>query len=151
MPERFDLTYIGQDGMEHRPVMIHRAIFGSLERFLGILIEHFGGNFPLWLAPVQIALLPIGENHALWAKEVKRQLDEAGLRTEIDLAEEKINRKIRNAEMLKIPCMLIIGDREAETKTAALRRHGAGDVGQKSVQEIISLLKQEIQEKRISS
>lgn len=150
MPERFDLTYVGSDGLEHRPVMIHRAIFGSLERFLGILIEHFGGNFPLWLAPVQVALLPIGENHFAWANEVKRQLDEAELRTEIDLANEKINRKIRNAEMMKIPCMLIFGDREAETKTASLRRHGVGDIGQKSIQEIITLLKQEIREKRIS-
>ncbi|MBN1903128.1 threonine--tRNA ligase [Candidatus Sumerlaeota bacterium] len=151
MPERFDLNYIGRDGLEHRPVMIHRAIFGSLERFLGILIEHYAGNFPLWLAPVQAAILPIGENHAQWANEIKATLDEAGLRTEIDLAQEKINRKIRNAEIMKIPYMLIIGDREVETRTASIRRHGSGDMGNKSIPEIISFMKKEIEEKKISS
>jgi len=150
MPERFDLTYVGMDGKEHRPVMIHRALFGSLERFLGILIEHYGGNFPLWLAPVQTAVLPIGSAQVDWAKEVCGILDQAGIRAELDESEEKIARKIRNAEMRKIPCMLIIGDREKETRSAALRRHQKGDVGQKSIEDIVMDLKKEIEEKRLS-
>jgi len=150
MPERFDLTYIGADGKEHRPVMIHRAIFGSLERFLGILIEHYGANFPLWLAPVQAIVLPISEKQFPWASEVKTMLDEAGLRAEINLSAEKINRKIREAETQKIPVMLIVGDREVETKTAALRRHTTGDIGAKPIQQIIVDLKTEIAEKRIN-
>ena len=150
MPERFDLTYVGADGKEHRPVMIHRALFGSLERFLGILIEHYGGNFPLWLAPVQAAVLPIGADHVAWAKEVCDILDQAGIRTELDGSDEKIARKIRNAEMQKIPCMLIIGDRERETHSAALRRHQKGDVGQKSIEDIVKDLQNEIREKRLS-
>ena len=151
MPERFDLKYVGADGGHHRPVMIHRAIFGSLERFLGILIEHYGGNFPLWLAPVQVAVLPIGENHNQWAEKLKGLLEEAGLRIEVNLSSDKINRKIRQAELQKIPCMLIIGDREVETGKASLRRHGIGDVGVKSPDEIISILKEEIAEKKINS
>ncbi len=149
MPERFDLTYIGADGCEHRPVMIHRAIFGSLERFLGILIEHYGGNFPLWLAPTQVAILPISEKQFGWAQEVKRCLDEACLRTEIDLANETIGHKIREAEIQKIPCMLIIGEREVETTGASVRRHGLGDIGQKSIDAIIADLEKEIEEKRL--
>jgi len=149
MPERFDLTYIGADGKEHRPVMIHRAIFGSLERFIGILIEHYGGNFPLWLAPVQAVVLPISEKHFDWAKEVKRLLDEVGIRTEVNLSEDKITRKIRNAETEKIPVMLITGDREIETKSASVRRHGTGDIGSKPIDEIILDLKKEIAEKRL--
>lgn len=149
MPERFDLTYIGADGKEHRPVMIHRAIFGSLERFIGILIEHYGGNFPLWLAPVQATILPISEKHFNWAKEVKILLDEAGIRTEVNLSEDKITRKIRNAETEKIPVMLITGDREIETKSASVRRHGIGDIGSKPIDEIILDLKSEIAGKRL--
>jgi len=150
MPERFDLTFVGADGREHRPVMIHRAIFGSLERFLGILIEHYGGNFPLWLAPVQVAILPIGADHVAWARDVCCILNQAGIRTELDESDEKIARKIRNAEMQKIPCMLIIGDREKEARSAALRRHQKGDVGQKSIEDIVMDLKKEIGEKRLS-
>jgi len=150
MPERFDLTFVGADGREHRPVMIHRAIFGSLERFLGILIEHYGGNFPLWLASVQAVVLPIGSVHFDWAREVCGILGQAGIRTELDESDEKIARKIRNAEMQKIPCMLIIGDREKEARSAALRRHQKGDVGQKSIEDIVMDLKKEIGEKRLS-
>jgi threonyl-tRNA synthetase len=150
MPERFDLTFVGADGHEHRPVMIHRAIFGSLERFLGILIEHYGGNFPLWLAPVQVAILPIGADHVAWARDVCCILNQAGIRTELDESDEKIARKIRNSEMQKIPCMLIIGDREKEARSAALRRHQKGDVGQKSIEDIVMDLKKEIGEKRLS-
>ena len=150
MPERFDLTYVGSDSQEHRPVMIHRAIFGSLERFLGILIEHYAGNFPLWLAPVQAIVLPISDNHHEWAFELRRSLSEEGIRTGIDLSDDKIGRKIRNAEMQKIPCMLVIGGREVETRSASLRRHQLGDIGRKSVDEIITSLKQEIEDKNPS-
>jgi len=151
MPERFDLTYVGSDGLEHRPVMIHRAIFGSLERFIGILIEHYGGNFPLWLAPVQVALLPIGESHFAWALEVEKILNKEGIRTQIDLGADKITRKVRNAEVQKIPWMLIFGDREVNDNTASLRLHGVGDVGTKNIPEIIQGLKEEIEERKVSS
>jgi len=150
MPERFDLTYVGTDGLHHRPVMIHRAIFGSLERFLGILIEHYGGNFPLWLAPLQVAVLPISEEHFDWARELRAGLEEAGIRAEIDFANEKVGRKIRNAEIQKIPCMLVIGDRELESRTVSLRRHGKGDVGSRTKEDLISDLSKEIEEKRLS-
>jgi threonyl-tRNA synthetase len=151
MPERFDLTYVGADGKEHRPVMIHRAIFGSVERFLGILIEHYAGNFPLWLAPVQVAVLPISDKQIEWAKEIKDRLEEEGIRTEISSVNEKIGRKIRTAEVHKIPCMLILGDREVENRTVALRRHGIGDVGVMNLDELTSTLKKEIEEKRIKA
>lgn len=149
MPERFDLNYIGEDGKEHRPVMIHRAIFGSLERFLGILIEHYAGNFPLWLAPVQAAILPISEKHFGWAQEVRGRLEEAGIRASMNLSEEKITRKVREAEMQKIPVMLIVGDKEMESRGAAIRRHGIGDLGAKSIEQIIADLLKEVAEKRI--
>jgi len=149
MPERFDLTYVGEDGKEHRPVMIHRAIFGSLERFLGILIEHYAGNFPLWLAPVQATVLPISEKHFGWAEEVRKKLEEAGIRAATNLSDEKITRKVRTAEMQKIPAMLIVGDKEMESRSAAVRRHGAGDLGAKPLEQIISDMLKEIAEKRI--
>jgi len=149
MPERFDLTYVGVDGQEHRPVMVHRAVFGSLERFMGILIEHYAGNFPLWLAPVQVMVLPIGGEQEAWALELIAMLRAAGIRAEIDLSSEKIGRKIRDAEIQKIPCMLVIGQREADGHSAAIRRHGAGDQGVKAAEELIRDLLAEIAEKRL--
>ncbi|HPB31186.1 MAG TPA: threonine--tRNA ligase [Candidatus Sumerlaeota bacterium] len=149
MPERFDLTYVGADGQEHRPVMVHRAVFGSLERFMGILIEHYAGNFPLWLAPVQVMVLPIGGEQEAWALELIAMLRAAGIRAEIDLSSEKIGRKIRDAEIQKIPCMLVIGQREADGHSAAIRRHGAGDQGVKAAEELIRDLLAEIAEKRL--
>jgi len=144
LPERFNLTYIGDDNQKHRPVMIHRAPFGSLERFIGVLIEHCGGNFPAWLAPVQVQVLPVGQSFNEYAEEVKKQLLEAGLRVECDLRHEKIGYKIRSAEMQKVPFMLIVGEREMQNMGVSVRRHGEGDLGSVSISEFISLAKVEI-------
>jgi threonyl-tRNA synthetase len=144
MPERFDLTYIGADGEKHRPVMIHRVIFGSIERFIGILIEHYAGAFPVWLAPVQARILPISEKHMDYARQVKKLLEEAGIRVELDERNEKIGYKIREAQVQKLPYMLIVGDKEAGDKTVSVRMREKGDVGQKSVKtfvdEVLSLI-----------
>jgi threonyl-tRNA synthetase len=135
MPERLDITYTGADNAEHRPVMIHRALLGSFERFIGILIEHYAGDFPLWLAPVQAIVLPIADRHNDAAAETVRTLRAAGVRVQLDDRTESIGRKIRDAELAKNPYMLIIGDREAESGTVAVRRHGEGDEGSVPVQE----------------
>ena len=116
MPERFGLKYAGADNAEHQPVMIHRALFGSFERFIGILIEHYAGEFPLWLAPVQAMVLPIADRHVDYAREAAAELREAGLRVEIDERSESIGRKIREAEVLKVPYMLVLGDAEQESR-----------------------------------
>ena len=129
MPEQFELTYTGADNAEHRPVMIHRALMGSFERFMGILIEHYAGEFPLWLAPVQAAVLPLADRHVDYAREVKVALDAAGLRADLDERTESVGRKIREAELRKVPYMLVVGDREAEQRAVALRRHREGDQG----------------------
>jgi threonyl-tRNA synthetase len=144
MPERFDLTYIGSDGQKHRPVVIHRAPFGSMERFIGVLIEHTAGNFPLWLAPVQAVVLPIAEDVHDYAREVYAKLHEAGIRAELDLRSEKIGKKIREAELSKIPCMLVIGRNEEEKGEVSLRRHRKGDAGCFAVEELIRQLREEI-------
>ncbi|HHV18966.1 MAG TPA: threonine--tRNA ligase [Thermoanaerobacterales bacterium] len=141
MPERFDLTYIGADGEKHRPVMIHRVIFGSIERFIGILIEHFAGAFPVWLAPVQARVLPISEKHMDYACKVKKRLEDAGIRVELDERNEKIGYKIREAQMQKLPYMLIVGDKEAGDNTVSVRVREKGDVGQKSIEEFIEDIK----------
>jgi threonyl-tRNA synthetase len=140
MPERFELTYTGADNAEHRPVMIHRALMGSFERFIGILIEHYAGEFPLWLAPVQAMALPIADRHIDAAQEVVRTLRESGLRAEADDRTESVGRKIRDAELRKAPYMLVIGDREASEGTVAVRRHGAGDQGSVRVAELVERL-----------
>jgi threonyl-tRNA synthetase len=124
-PERFDLRYIGRDGQEHRPAMLHRAILGSLERFLAIYLEHTAGDFPLWLAPVQVAVLPITERHADYAAKVHAALVARGLRTELDARNEKLNLKIREAELAKIPVMLVVGDQEVANGTVTPRRRHA--------------------------
>lgn len=129
LPERFELEYTGADGQKHRPIMIHRVVFGSIERFIGILIEHFAGAFPLWLAPEQVRILPISERHHEKAREIYQQLFNAGMRVEIDERSEKIGYKIREAQLQKIPYMLIIGDKEAESGTVSVRRRGEGDLG----------------------
>jgi threonyl-tRNA synthetase len=131
MPERFDLKYVGADNAEHRPVVIHRAIFGSFERFIAILIEHYAGAFPLWLAPVQAIVMPIADRHAEYARSVRDQLAAAGLRVELDERQEKINYKIREAQLQKIPYMLVAGDREAAEGTVAVRSRAGGDQGAK--------------------
>ncbi len=139
MPERFQLEYTGSDNAKHRPIIIHRAPFGSMERFISILIEHFAGNFPFWLAPVQLIVLPISENQHSFALDLKNKLDKLEFRTEIDLRSEKINKKIAEAEHKKIPYLLIIGQREVENSTISLRQHRIGDLGSKTFEELINL------------
>jgi threonyl-tRNA synthetase len=129
MSERFDMTFIGEDGKEHRPYMVHRALMGSLERFFGILIEHFAGNFPVWLAPVQVVVIPIAERHNDYAEKLVAQCAAGGLRAQADLRREKLGYKIREAEKHKVPFILVVGDKEAEAQTASLRIHGQGDKG----------------------
>lgn len=148
LPSRFEIEYIGADNQPHTPVMIHRAPFGSLERFIGILIEHYAGNFPLWLAPTQVAVLPISDNQLDYAKQVQSRLREVGLRAELDITSEKIGKKIRNAEIGKTPVMFVIGGKEAEAGQVALRRRGLGDLGTLALDEAITQLKTEIAERR---
>jgi threonyl-tRNA synthetase len=133
MSERFGMTYIGEDGQEHRPYMVHRALLGSLERFFGVLIEHYNGSFPLWLAPVQAVILPIAERHEAYAKSLDEKLRAAGLRSSVDLSREKVGKKIRQAEIEKVPLILVVGDKEVERGSASLRVHGQGDKGEVDV------------------
>ncbi|MEI7885392.1 MAG: threonine--tRNA ligase [Clostridia bacterium] len=148
MPEKFDLVYVGEDGAKHRPVMIHRAIFGSIERFIGILIEHFAAAFPTWLAPVQVKLLPIAtDKHGEYAKALAFKLDDLGIRVETDLRNEKIGYKIREAQMEKIPYMLVIGDKEMESGEVAVRKRGEGDQGAIAIEDFVAKLLIEIKEK----
>jgi threonyl-tRNA synthetase len=147
MPDRFELGYTGADNAEHRPVMIHRALFGSFERFIGILIEHYAGQFPVWLAPVQAIVLPIADRHGEWAGEVLARLRTAGLRVEFDERPESVGRKVRDAEVRKIPYMLVIGDREAEAGAVAVREHGRGDAGTVPVDELVHRLTRETTER----
>jgi len=129
MSERFDMTFVGEDGKEHRPYMVHRALLGSLERFFGVLVEHYNGAFPFWLAPVQVLVLPIAERHEAYAQAIAARLREGGLRADVDLSREKVGKKIRTAELQKVPAILVVGDKEVEAGTAALRIHGQGDKG----------------------
>ena len=129
LPARFDLEYVGEDGERHQPVMVHRALFGSVERFFGVLIEHYAGAFPLWLAPVQIGLVPISEKHLEYARRVKHQLEDAGFRVELDSRNEKMNAKIRDLTLQKIPYVLIMGDKEAAAEAVSVRVRGKGDEG----------------------
>jgi threonyl-tRNA synthetase len=144
LPQRFDLSYIGADNKPHRPVMIHRAPFGSMERFVGVLIEHFAGAFPLWLAPVQVAALSISEKANAYAQEVTDALKAAGLRVDSNLGSEKIGAKIRAATLEKIPYMLVLGEKEMAAKTVAVRHRTAGDQGAVALSELINGLDQEI-------
>ncbi len=142
MPERFELEYTGSDNNKHRPVIIHRAPFGSMERFMSILIEHYAGNFPFWLTPIQISVLPISDAQLDYAKKVNENLLKAGFRTNLDLRNEKISRKIAESEQQKIPFALIIGNKEAETETISVREHLKGDIGTKTLKEIIDIFKE---------
>ncbi|MEE9513094.1 MAG: threonine--tRNA ligase, partial [Anaerolineales bacterium] len=146
LPERFDMAYIGEDGQEHRPYMIHRALFGSMERFMGVLIEHFAGAFPVWLAPVQAILIPIADRHVEYAEQVASQLREAGLRVDVDQRSERMNAKIRDAQLQKIPYMLVVGDREAEAEQVAVRLRSGEDMGALAVESFIERLKAEVLE-----
>ena len=146
LPERFDMAYIGEDGQEHRPYMIHRALFGSMERFMGVLIEHFAGAFPIWLAPVQAVLIPIADRHVEYAERVAGQLREAGVRVDVDRRSERMNAKIRDAQLQKIPYMLVVGDREAEAEQVAVRLRSGEDMGALSVESFLERLKAEVLE-----
>jgi len=149
MPEKFDLSYIGEDGEKHRPVMIHRVVFGSIERFIGILTEHFAGAFPAWLAPVQVRVLPITERSHHYALAVLDELQKAGLRAEVDLRNEKIGYKIREGQMQKIPYQLVLGDKEAEAGNIAVRHRQQGDLGVMEREDFIAMLKEEIRTKAL--
>lgn len=149
MPQRFELEYVGADGEKHRPIMIHRVAFGSIERFIGILIEHFAGAFPTWLAPVQVKVLPISDKYMECGKKVLEELNEAGIRAEIDQRAEKIGYKIREAQMQKIPYMLVVGAKEEESGVVSVRSRFAGDEGQKSLADFIAAVKEEIEKKEI--
>jgi threonyl-tRNA synthetase len=145
MPERFGLEYTGADNAEHRPVMIHRALLGSFERFIGILIEHYAGEFPLWLAPVQALVLPIADRHGEYARKVSADLEAAGLRAQVDERTESVGRKIRDGELRKAPYMLIVGDKEADAGQVAVRRHREGDLGAMAVGDFVARAREEIE------
>jgi threonyl-tRNA synthetase len=149
MPERFDLTYVGSDNREHRPAMIHRAILGSIERFLGILIEHYGGDFPLWLAPLQAVVLPVSERFDAYAGQVLERLRQAGFRAEADLSSDKVGAKIRSAIGRRIPYMLVVGEKEATAETVAVRDKALGDLGGETVEAFIGRAQTEIRERRL--
>ena len=144
LPKRFDLTYKGADNQLHRPVMIHRAPFGSMERFIAVLLEHTGGNFPLWLMPEQVIILPISDKYQIYTEKVLHLLEKSEIRALVDNRSEKTGRKIRDAEVSKIPFMLIVGEKEENEGTVSVRKHGAGDIGTFSIEEFISLIKEEI-------
>ncbi len=149
MPERFDLTYVGADGEKHRPVMIHRVVFGSIERFIAILTEHFAGAFPTWLAPVQVKVLPISGNFQQYAEEVTEKLRNAGLRVELDDRNEKIGYRIREAQLQKTPYMLVLGEKEQQAQLVAVRHRKDGDIGAMSAEEFIARINKEVEEKSL--
>jgi threonyl-tRNA synthetase len=140
LPERFDLSYVDTEGERKRPITIHRALLGSLERFFGILIEHYAGNFPIWLAPVQLKVLPLADRHFEYARKIYDTLRAKGFRVEIDERNEKIGYKIRNAEVQKVPYMIVLGDKEVETNNLSVRHKGDGDLGQMDLEKLIALL-----------
>ena len=147
LPERFQIEYIGEDGQKHRPIMIHRACFGSMERFIGILTEHYAGAFPTWMAPVQVKILPISEKHVEYAKELAKQMHRDYVRVEVDDRSEKIGYKIRQAQMAKVPYMLVVGDKEVEESTVNVRKHGGDELGSVPFEEFFNSIKIEIKER----
>ena len=149
LPMRFELEYTGADGEKHRPIMIHRVVFGSIERFIGILTEHFAGAFPIWLAPVQVELMPIADRHNEFTSKVAAELKKRGIRVEVDDRSEKIGFKIREAQLQKIPYMLVIGDKEVETENVSIRCRKRGDIGTMSVSDFCDMVEKEIREKTI--
>ncbi|WP_199620704.1 threonine--tRNA ligase [Paenibacillus alkalitolerans] len=148
MPEKFDLSYIGEDNLKHRPVVIHRAVYGSIDRFIGILTEHYGGAFPLWLAPVQAKVLPVSENYLEYALKVSAYLRSAGIRAEVDASNEKLGYKIREAQLEKVPYMLIVGENERQSATVSVRKRGEGDLGSISLESIAQQTIEEINSKK---
>ena len=151
LPERFELEFIGEDNKPHRPVMVHRALFGSIERFFGVLIEHYAGAFPLWLAPVQVAVLPITDRVNEYAEKVAGQLRESRLRVEANLRSEKIGAKIRDAQMQKVPFMLVLGDREMEQGKVAVRERAKGDIGAMSLEEFIGMARRLVEARALTN
>ncbi len=151
LPERFDLSFADKDGQLKRPYMIHRALLGSLERFFGVLIEHYAGKFPLWLAPVQVRILPITDDFNEYGKQILEKFQAADMRAELDSRSEKIGHKIRESELQKVPYMLIIGAKEKESGLVSVRLHGKGDKGSYKLDQLMDLLKAEIVEKAIES
>ena len=149
LPERFELEYIGEDGQKHRPVMLHRVVLGSIERFIGVITEHFAGKFPLWLSPVQAVILPIAERHHAYAQQLQQQLEAAGLRVECDTRSEKIGYKIREAQLQKTPYMLVVGDKEQEDVTVSVRHRKDGDLGSMALQAFIHKAQAEVASKEI--
>ena len=149
LPQRFEIDYVGEDGQKHRPIMIHRVVFGSIERFIGILIEHFAGKFPVWLAPEQVKVLPVTDRAADYATQLVKEMTALGLRASADLRKEKIGRKILDAELEKVPYKLIVGDKEVEDGTVSVRRRGEGDVGAMAKQDFYDLVSKEDREKTI--
>ena len=147
LPERFEIDYVGEDGQKHRPIMIHRACFGSMERFIGILTEHYAGAFPTWMAPVQVKILPISEKHVEYAKELAKQMHRDYVRVEVDDRSEKIGYKIRQAQMAKVPYMLVVGDKEVEEGTVNVRKHGGDELGSVPFEEFFNSIKIEIKER----
>ena len=148
LPERFDLTYIGSDNEKHRPVMIHRAPFGSMERFVAVLLEHCAGDFPLWLTPDQVMILPVSEKYHDYAEKLNELLKRNEIRTLIDMRSEKIGRKIRDAEMKKVPYMLIVGEKEMNENAVSVRKHGQGDLGTMSVEDFIAMIEKQVKEEQ---
>ena len=149
LPRRFKLEYVGEDGARHQPLMVHRALFGSVERFFGVLIEHYTGAFPVWLAPVQASVLPLSEKTIDYARQVEAKLKAAGYRVHLDDRNEKLQAKIRDAQLQKIPYMLVIGGKEAEAGTVAVRHRSKGDLGPRPLDEFIADLKKEIDSRAI--
>ena len=146
LPERFDLQYKGSDNENHRPVMIHRAPFGSLERFIALLLEHTGGNFPLWLIPVQAIVLPISEKHEKYAEKVLKSLENHEIRGLIDARNETVGKKIREAEIKKVPLMIVVGEKEENTNQISIRKHGGESLGSMSVENFAEIIKKEIKQ-----
>jgi threonyl-tRNA synthetase len=151
MPERFELEYIGEDNKPHRPLMIHRALFGSMERFFGVLIEHYAGAFPMWLAPVQVAVLPITDRVNEYAEKVAAELRRVGLRVEASLKSEKIGAKIRDAQMQKVPFMLVLGDREMEQGNVAVRERSKGDIGVMSTSDFVEMARKLVEMRALTN
>jgi threonyl-tRNA synthetase len=147
LPARFKLEYVGEDGARHQPLMVHRALWGSVERFFGILIEHYAGAFPAWLAPMQVELLPVSNKFSDYAKQVESRLRAAGIRVHLDDRNEKLQAKIRDAQMQKIPYMLILGGKEAEAGTVSVRHRSKGDLGPQPLESFLAVLRAEVESK----
>jgi threonyl-tRNA synthetase len=150
LPRRFELEYVGDDGARHQPLMVHRALWGSVERFFGVLIEHYAGAFPAWLAPVQCEVLPISEKVAAYAKQVADELREAGFRAHLDDRNEKLQAKIRDAQLQKVPYMLVVGNKEAEAGSVAVRHRSKGDLGPRPLEQFIADLRGEVEQRSAS-